>query len=74
MEHKVHYKRYKVNKMKELEPPGDRKHDKRINLFGIRNIERYIGNSLLYTRWKTFGNSSVISNDFNNSVRVLCYR
>ncbi len=59
---------------KDVEPPGDKKHDKRINLFGIRNIERYIDNSLLYLRWKTFGNSSIISDDFSDSVGVLCYR
>lgn len=58
---------------KELEP-GDKKNDKGINLFGIRNIERCVDNSLLYIRWKAFGSAGFPSDDFYNSVRVLRYR
>lgn len=58
----------------EEEPPGDKKNDKRTNLFGIGNIERCVDNSLLYLRWKTFGHTSLIFDDFNKYARVLCNR
>jgi len=64
----------KTSMENDVEPPGDKKNDKRINLFGIRNIERCIDNSLLYLRWKAFGNPCFISDDFSNYVGVLCYR
>lgn len=62
-------------KNEDSEPPGGHKNDrKNTTLFRTGNIERYITNSLLYLRWKTFGVPCVIPEYFGDSVELFRYR
>lgn len=55
----------------EDEPP-DIENDKRNSRNNdLGNSQRHISDSLLYLRWKTAGNTCIITDNFNNFVKLL---
>ena len=60
-------------KEEEDEPPKRVKNDNSIfNLFSIRNSKRYVSDGLLPICIQAKGFSSIINDDYINSIKFLC--